>query len=88
MVALNKVHFLFSPHKDSLNFAPIFFYFGKTKTKNVIVCFLHEILYEKRLVPRAGLEPARDIIPKDFKSFASTNSAIPAHLPNALKHWA
>ena len=32
-----------------------------------------------RLVPRAGLEPARDIIPKDFKSFASTNSAIPAH---------
>lgn len=31
------------------------------------------------MVPRAGLEPARVINPKDFKSFASTNSAIPAH---------
>ena len=30
-------------------------------------------------MPRAGLEPARAYRPKDFKSFASTYSAIPAH---------
>ena len=26
----------------------------------------------KNLVPRAGVEPARDVIPRDFKSLAST----------------
>ena len=30
------------------------------------------------LVPRAGIEPARDIVPRDFKSLASTNSATQA----------
>lgn len=32
----------------------------------------------RSMVPRAGLEPARAIRPKDFKSFASTYSATPA----------
>ena len=31
------------------------------------------------MVPRAGLEPARAVRPRDFKSLASTYSAIPAH---------
>ena len=31
------------------------------------------------MVPRAGLEPAWALGPRDFKSLASTNSAIPAH---------
>ena len=31
------------------------------------------------MVPRAGLEPAQALSPKDFKSFASTNFATPAH---------
>ncbi len=31
-----------------------------------------------RKMPRAGLEPARDILPRDFKSLASTNSATRA----------
>ena len=35
------------------------------------------------MVPRAGLEPARALSPKDFKSFASTTSAIPARYVNA-----
>ena len=30
------------------------------------------------LVPRAGIEPARDDVPRDFKSLASTNSATQA----------
>ena len=30
------------------------------------------------LVPRAGIEPARDNVPRDFKSLASTNSATQA----------
>ncbi len=30
------------------------------------------------MVPRAGLEPARVVHPRDFKSLASTNSATPA----------
>jgi hypothetical protein len=29
-------------------------------------------------VPRAGVEPARDIVPRDFKSLASTSSATQA----------
>ena len=35
------------------------------------------------LVPGAGLEPARDKVSRDFKSLASTNSAIPALLQEA-----
>jgi hypothetical protein len=31
------------------------------------------------LVPRAGIEPARDDVPRDFKSLASTNSATQAN---------
>ena len=30
------------------------------------------------MVPGAGLEPARNIIPRDFKSLVSTNSTISA----------
>ena len=30
------------------------------------------------LVPETGVEPVRDIIPQDFKSWASANSATPA----------
>ncbi|CAB3394673.1 protein of unknown function [Kyrpidia spormannii] len=32
------------------------------------------------MVPGAGLEPARGYAPTDFKSVASADSAIPAHL--------
>ena len=32
------------------------------------------------IVPRAGLQPARSIPPKDFKSFVSSNSTTPAKL--------
>jgi hypothetical protein len=31
------------------------------------------------LVPKAGLEPARNRVPRDFKSLASANSATPAY---------
>ena len=34
------------------------------------------------VVPGAGIEPARDIIPRDFKSLASTYSAIRAYFVN------
>ena len=34
--------------------------------------------YSKKLVPGAGLEPARPIRARDFKSLVSTNSTIPA----------
>ena len=34
------------------------------------------------LVPRAGIEPAREKLPRDFKSLASTNSATPAEYVN------
>ena len=30
------------------------------------------------LLPGAGIEPAQHSVPRDFKSLASTNSAIPA----------
>ena len=30
------------------------------------------------MVPRAGIEPARNKVPRDFKSLASTTSATPA----------
>jgi hypothetical protein len=30
------------------------------------------------MVPETGLEPVQDIIPRDFKSLASTHSATPA----------
>ncbi len=30
------------------------------------------------MVPETGLEPVRDKLPRDFKSRASANSAIPA----------
>ncbi len=30
------------------------------------------------MVPRAGIEPARNKVPRDFKSLASTISATPA----------
>ncbi len=33
---------------------------------------------QEKVVPAAGLEPAREILPTDFKSGASTNSATPA----------
>jgi hypothetical protein len=36
-----------------------------------------EITREKRM-PGAGVEPARDCVPRDFKSLASTSSATPA----------
>ncbi len=32
------------------------------------------------MVPEAGLEPARPLGTRDFKSLASTNSATPARL--------
>ena len=32
----------------------------------------------KKVVPRAGLEPARDQLPRDFKSLVSTNSTTQA----------
>ncbi len=32
------------------------------------------------MVPEAGLEPARNKIPRDFKSLVSTNSTTPANL--------
>ena len=35
-------------------------------------------------MPRAGLEPARILGPRDFKSLASTNSAISAQPPTLL----
>ena len=31
-----------------------------------------------RMVPETGLEPVQDLIPRDFKSLASTYSATPA----------
>ena len=30
------------------------------------------------MVPETGLEPVQEVIPRDFKSLASTNSATPA----------
>ena len=36
-------------------------------------------LYSLLVVPGAGIEPARYIIPRDFKSLASTYSAIRAY---------
>jgi len=41
---------------------------GKARTANPLIL----------LVPRAGIEPARDNVPRDFKSLASTNSATQA----------
>ena len=32
------------------------------------------------MVPGVGLEPTRNKVPSDFKSDASANSAIPAHI--------
>ena len=32
------------------------------------------------MVPRTGLEPVREILPTDFKSVASANSATPAKI--------
>ena len=32
------------------------------------------------LVPETGLEPVQEVIPRDFKSLASTNSATPAEI--------
>ena len=32
------------------------------------------------MVPGTGLEPVQEILPRDFKSLASTNSAIPAQV--------
>ena len=31
------------------------------------------------MVPEAGLEPARNKVPRDFKSLVSTNSTTPAY---------
>ena len=31
-----------------------------------------------KMVPETGLEPVQEVIPRDFKSLASTNSATPA----------
>ena len=39
---------------------------------------LSDIFYRLELVPGAGVEPARNIIPRDFKSLASTNFATQA----------
>ena len=36
--------------------------------------------YGEKMVPRAGIEPARDEIPRDFKSLASTCSATAAYV--------
>ena len=35
------------------------------------------------MVPETGIEPVRDIIPRDFKSLASAYSATPAHILEA-----
>ena len=46
------------------------------------------------MVPETGLEPVQEVIPRDFKSLASTNSATPAeinlkwrHLPDSNRRW-
>ena len=33
-----------------------------------------------KMVPETGLEPVQEVIPRDFKSLASTNSATPAEI--------
>ena len=47
-----------------------------------------------KMVPETGLEPVQEVIPRDFKSLASTNSATPAeinwkwrHLPDSNRRW-
>ena len=39
------------------------------------------------MVPRAGIEPARESLPRDFKSLASTCSATAAMLDTILSLW-
>ena len=39
------------------------------------------------LVPGAGIEPARCITPRDFKSLASTSSATQAHFSGESQGW-
>jgi hypothetical protein len=37
------------------------------------------ISFSLKMVPETGIEPVRDIIPQDFKSCASANSATPTY---------
>ena len=37
------------------------------------------------MVPETGLEPVQEVIPRDFKSLASTNSATPADLRRRME---
>ncbi len=62
----------FNLHGHSLGTVTI-----KSNKKGISLCIANPLIY---MVPEVGLEPARGVTPRDFKSLASTNSATQAFL--------